>query len=97
MAFFVLEYELVDDYRDRRAGWRHEHLALAHAANDRGELFMAGVLAEPADRALFVWSTDDPEVVEEFAAADPYVRHGLVKSWTVRPWTVVVGEGAATS
>ncbi len=30
-------------------------------------------------------------MAEEFAAADPYVRDGLVTSWRVRAWTVVVG------
>jgi uncharacterized protein YciI len=29
--------------------------------------------------------------VEEFARADPYVTSGLVSSWRVRPWNVVVG------
>jgi hypothetical protein len=34
-------------------------------------------------------------VVERFAAADPYVVHGLVTAWSVRPWDVVIGQGAA--
>jgi uncharacterized protein YciI len=29
--------------------------------------------------------------VERFAEQDPYVVHGLVTAWTVRPWNVVVG------
>ena len=31
-----------------------------------------------------------------FATADPYVRAGLVTEWSVRPWTTVVGDSAAT-
>lgn len=31
-----------------------------------------------------------------FYDVDPYVRNGLVKTWRVREWTTVVGEGAAT-
>ena len=94
MTYWVLEYAVVDDYVERRGAHRADHLALARAAYDRGELVLAGALAEPADRALLVWRTDDRGVVEEFARADPYVRNGLVTSWTVRPWTVVVGAGA---
>ena len=30
------------------------------------------------------------------AQADPYVRNGLILRWRVRPWTTVIGEGAAT-
>ena len=86
----VLEYALVDDYLERRAALREEHLALARAAHERGELLLAGALADPYDRALLVW-TAPSEVVEQFVAADPYVRHGLVTGWTVRGWNVVVG------
>jgi uncharacterized protein YciI len=86
----VLEYSLADDYLERRAALRDDHLALAREAHERGELLLAGALPDPYDRALLVW-TADREVVERFAARDPYVRHGLVTSWTVRPWNVVIG------
>jgi hypothetical protein len=91
--YLVLEYGLVDDYLERRAEFREEHLALAGAAHERGDLALAGALTEPADRALLVWSTEDPAVVEAFAAGDPYVRNGLVREWRVRAWNVVVGAG----
>jgi uncharacterized protein YciI len=91
-TYRVLEYQLVDDYIDRRGEFRTEHLTLAQAARERGELVMAGALAEPADRALLVWEADE-DVVKAFAEGDPYVRNGLVERWTVRPWTVVVAEG----
>ena len=86
----VLEYALADDYLERRGALREEHLALARAAHERGELVLAGALPDPFDRALLVW-TADREVVERFAASDPYVVQELVTSWTVRPWNVVVG------
>jgi uncharacterized protein len=88
----ALLYDLVDDYLDRRAPLRDEHLALARAAHDRGELALGGAFAEPADRALLVWSTDDAEVVRRFVAADPYVAQGLVREWHIRQWNVVVGD-----
>jgi uncharacterized protein YciI len=97
MGYYLLEYAVVDDYLDRRADFRDEHLALAREAHRRGELILAGALAEPADRAILVWRTDDRAVVERFVDDDPYVRNGLVTSWTIRPWTVVIGETAALS
>lgn len=93
--YFVLRYELVDDYLTRRAPLRPEHLELARAAAARGELRLGGALAEPADEAILVFRGDDPSVAEAFARADPYVRAGLVKRWTVRPWTVVIGADFA--
>ena len=86
----LLEYTLADDYLERRGALREEHLALARAASERGELLLAGALPDPYDRALLVW-TAPREVVERFVAADPYVRHGLVTGWTIRDWNVVVG------
>jgi uncharacterized protein len=88
--YLLLEYALVDDYLERRAALRDEHLALAAAAHDRGELLLAGALPDPYDRALLVW-TADRDVVESFVAQDPYVRSGLVTGWTIRTWNVVVG------
>lgn len=93
MAHWLLEYDLADDYLERRASLRPEHLGLAAAAHERGELVLAGALQEPVDRALLVFRGDDGIAAERFAAADPYVRDGLVTAWRVRPWTVVVGDG----
>jgi uncharacterized protein len=95
VTYLLLEYTLADDYLERRTPLREDHLGLARAAQERGELVLAGALADPADRALLVWATEDRSVVTAFAEADPYVREGLVTAWTVRPWTVVIGGPAA--
>lgn len=91
MAHLLLFYDLVPDYLDRRGMYRDEHLGLVRDAQQRGELVMAGALAEPADGALLIFRGADPTVAERFAAADPYVINGLVTRWRVRPWTVVAG------
>ena len=92
---WLLMYELVDDYVERRAAHRSAHLTLAWAAVSRGELLLAGAVAEPIDSALLLFVGDTPAAAESFARADPYVLSGLVKSWRVRPWQTVVGEDAA--
>ena len=89
---WVLIYDLVDDYLDRRPALRDQHLALARAAHDRGELLLAGALADPYDRALLVFAGDSPEIAEEFASNDPYVINGLVTAWTVRQWNEVLAD-----
>ena len=92
---FLLLYDLEPDYLERRAAFRAEHLALAWAAQERGELVLAGALADPADGAVLLFEGSTPEAAERFAESDPYVRAGLVSAWRVRPWTTVVGEAAA--
>ena len=88
---WVLVYDLADDYLERRPALRPDHLAAAVAARDRGELVLAGALADPVDQALLVFT--DRAAAEQFAANDPYVRDGLVNSWRVREWTTVIGLG----
>lgn len=90
-VYWLLFYDYIADIVERRAPFRDAHLALARAAHDRGTLLLAGALAEPPDGAVFVFRADDPSVVEEFVAEDPYVDQGLVTAWRIRRWTVVVG------
>jgi uncharacterized protein YciI len=93
---YLLFYETAPEYLERRAEFRSEHLAMAWEAQARGELILAGALAEPVDGAVLLFEGDSPEVAERFARADPYVRNGLVARWRVRAWSTVVGEGAAS-
>ena len=92
MPYFVLSYELVNDYVNRRAPYRERHLQLAREAHQRGELILGGAFSEPADRALLVFRVAQRSIVEEFAKNDPYVINGLVLKLEVRPWTVVIGD-----
>jgi len=97
MPYYALFYELVDDMVNRRLPYRDEHLRLAREARERGELVLAGALAQPVDRALLVFEVDDKSKVESFVRKDPYVTHGLATKWEIRPWNVVVGNEPATS
>jgi len=91
--YWLLFYDVVDDYLERRVPLRDAHLGRARQAHERGELLLAGALADPADGAVLVFTADDVSVVEDFARDDPYVKEGLVTEWRIRPWTVVIGPG----
>lgn len=93
---YLLIYDLVDDYLERRGQFREAHLSLAWQTADRGELLLAGALEDPVDTAALLFRGESPVVAETFAKSDPYVVNGLVKSWRVRPWKTVVGETAST-
>jgi uncharacterized protein YciI len=90
MPYFILFYDVVDDFPVKRTPFRAQHLQKVQEAHGRGELLMAGALAEPADRAVLIFRAQDRESVEEFARGDPYVANGLVTRWTVRPWMQVI-------
>lgn len=91
---YLLFYDVVPDYVERRAAFRAEHVALARAAVARGELVLGGALADPVDGAVLLFRGESPAVAEAFVMADPYVLNGLVTRWRVREWTTVVGAGA---
>ncbi len=90
--YYLLFYDVVPDYVERRIPFRAEHLTLAQAAHDRGELVMGGALADPVDGAVLMFRGNSSAVAESFANLDPYVSNGLVIYWRVRAWNVVVGE-----
>ena len=95
MKHFLLFYDAGPDYLERRPQFRAAHLKHAWEAAERGEIVVAGALADPVDGAVLMFQGEDASVAEAFARTDPYVINGLVKGWHVREWTTVVGDLAA--
>ena len=92
LLFYRFRYA---DHVQRREPYRANHLSHARSAVGRGELLLGGALADPVDGAVLLFQGDSPDAARAFAENDPYVQGGLVESWEVRPWTTVVGGGAA--
>ncbi len=91
MKYYLLIYHVVEDYIERRATFREEHLRLAGEAFKRGDLILGGALTEPTDKAVLIFHCRDRAVIEEFIRQDPYVLNGLVPKWEIRDWNVVIG------
>ncbi|MEX2394606.1 MAG: YciI-like protein [Actinomycetota bacterium] len=96
MKHWLLIYELAPDYMERRPEFRGAHLTLAWEAADRGELVLGGAAGDPPDSAVLLFRGETGAAAEAFARSDPYVANGLVLNWTIKPWTTVVGDNAAT-
>lgn len=90
--YFVLIYDYVPDYIERRKPYREAHLDRARRAADEGWLILGGAFSDSPPAALLIFRTEDTSRVEAFAKADPYVIHGVVTAWRVREWNVVVGK-----
>jgi uncharacterized protein YciI len=91
---YLLFYDYVEDYTAKRAPLRSEHLALIRQSSERGDMVMAGALADPHRGAVLVFRGESPAVAESFAKNDPYVKGGVVTKWEVKPWLTVLGDGA---
>ena len=89
---YLLFYDVVENYAERRVPFRTAHLAHARQAVERGELVLGGAFANPIDGTVLLFKGNSPAAAEAFATADPYVVNGLVTKWRVREWTTVVGE-----
>ena len=89
---YLLFYDIVDNYAERRLPFRAAHLAHAQKAVARGELVLGGALANPIDGTVLLFKGSSPDAAETFARNDPYVTNGLITKWRVREWTTVVGD-----
>lgn len=86
----ALFYEYVENAIEARKPFREAHLDAARAAKAAGLLVTSGALGDPPHGGLFIFAGEDRAAVERFAEADPYVLNGIVTSWRVEPWNVVV-------
>ncbi|KMK64974.1 YciI-like protein [Puniceibacterium sp. IMCC21224] len=96
MRHFLLFYDLAPDYAERRGAYRDAHLVHTWAASDRGDLALAGSLADPTDTNVLFFKGDGPEAAEDFARTDPYVLNEIVTGWRVREWMTAVGKEPAS-
>lgn len=93
---YLLIYHVGQDYVERRAQFRNEHLKLAWESHNNGDLILGGALNNPVDQAILFFKGESPKVAENFANKDPYVLNGLVLKWEVRVWNTVVGTESAS-
>jgi uncharacterized protein len=85
----LLIYDYVENMSERRGPFREAHLTNIRAERAAGRLVMAGALGDPPSGGAIVFKGVDPEQIEAFVRADPYVTAGLVTSWRVKRWNLV--------
>jgi uncharacterized protein len=89
---YVMTYRAVEDFLPLARENGAAHVARLHEFRDRGVLLMVGTFDKPMNGdAMGIFTSR--EAAEEFIAGDPFVRKGVVASWTVRPWNEVLHEG----
>lgn len=91
MNYYILDYITSDNYLEERVKYRKEHLNHATEYFNEGYLILGGAI-DAASEAVLVFKADTDKIVEAFAQNDPYVKNGLIKSWSVKKWNVVIGE-----
>ena len=97
MGCFLLFYDLVEGFAERRLPYRPEHQAHVDASRARGEFAAAGAYGNSGKAAALLFRGASIDAVRAFAENDPYVRGGLVREWSVEPWDVDVDLRAGGS
>ncbi len=85
---YVLFYESADDVAERAPEHFPAHRARWHEFLERGSLLLIGPFTDRTG-AMGVFTTK--AAAEEFAAGDPFVLHGVVRSWHIREWMEAIG------
>lgn len=93
MKHYILTYTYVEAYLHKRSPYRSEHFKVAQEAVAAGYLLLGGATENPADQGLLIFKVESRSVVEDFISKDPYVKNGIVTSWEIKEWNVVVGQG----
>lgn len=88
--YYLLTYQLIDDYLEAREAYRADHFQHVKAAQAKGAFFMGGAF-DGGKEAGLLFKVDNKQVVEDFVLNDPYYKAGLVTSWEAKLWHVVIG------
>jgi uncharacterized protein YciI len=86
---YVLLYASADDVASKAPPVFPAHQARLREFHERGDLVMVGTFEDAQrDGSMSVFRTR--EAAEEFAAGDPFVLEGVVRSYEVRGWNEVL-------
>ncbi|MBO2544246.1 hypothetical protein J0871_07445 [Salegentibacter sp. BDJ18] len=91
MDYYILDYTTSENYLEERVKYRKEHLNHATEYFNEGYLILGGAI-DAANEAVLVFKADSEKIPEAFAQNDPYVKNGLIQSWSVKKWNVVIGN-----
>lgn len=88
---YVLLYESAPNVAENAPPHFPAHKERLDEFQERGDLLMVGTFGDPQSQgSMSVFRSR--EAAEEFAAADPFVINGVVRSWEVRDWNEALTE-----
>lgn len=94
---YIVQYEFVADVLEKRKPHRQAHLDLLSQQAQSGKLVIGGAVGLPPTGGLMVIRDMTPEEIEKFVQQDPYVAHGVVTNYTIKPYIAVLGDQALSN
>ncbi len=92
MKYYILTYNFVENYLEKRTPYRKDHFEVANDAVAAGNLLLGGATEGPGEKGVLIFRVNDIAQVEAFAKQDPYVKNGIVTSYDIKEWNVVLGS-----
>ena len=88
---YVVLYESADDVAAKAPQHYPAHASRLHDFHQRGDILMVGTFGDPQrEGSMAIFPTR--EAAESFVAEDPFVLHGVVKSYQIREWNEVLTD-----
>ncbi|CAE7401215.1 unnamed protein product [Symbiodinium natans] len=87
----LLQYDYVEGILEKRAPHRAGHLAHWKRLADASQVLLGGAF-DPPSGAVIVLRGIERDEVEALVKEDPYVANGLVPSYVIKEWNVVLGS-----
>jgi uncharacterized protein YciI len=87
----VVFYESADNVAEKAPAHFAEHVAGYQSFVESGELLMIGAFADPqTDGSMGIFASR--AAAERFVARDPFVIHGVVKSYRILDWNEAIAR-----
>lgn len=87
VIFMTTRFRSLADVRAAAPAELAEHLARSRQLHADGVLLMAGAFLDRPEEPLQTMGVlASREAAEDYAYHDPFVRGGMVDSWTIREW-----------
>jgi uncharacterized protein YciI len=86
---YVVFYSSAEDVASRAPAHFPAHKSLLAEFHGRGDLLMVGTFADPQTQgSMAIFPTR--AAAESFVAVDPFVAHGVVRSYEIREWNEIL-------
>ncbi len=87
---YVVFYETNPDALDRIEEHFPAHCARWSVYAEAGTLLMIGPFSDVTRGAMGIFTTR--EAADTFVDGDPFILHGVVRSWRIEEWNEVLGS-----
>jgi uncharacterized protein YciI len=86
---YVLLYESADDVLTKAPIHFAAHSARLQEFRARGEILMVGTFGDPQEQGS-MGIFPSRSAAEAFVDGDPFIRHGVIRSWEIREWNEIL-------